>query len=329
MVAVSGPLQGWGLQNMLLDGVNVATIGVAVQSAQFGDCQNLAILNCISEQIGSNTVALFSGINNTDSLHNAWRNIYLVPSNIAGVKGVVLTGNAASNSDTDLNVFDNLFIAFPPSEPGYGIYLQNCDGNQFRNVLFAGGSAASIGVLFDYTNSVGGVFPAGNGFYGIDTNGNVLGVNQWVNFGTPGGAAPNFVRGIYPANGATNPNLPNLIPDVPTVFSPNVLLIGQTATIGGTNIVEPIATGLYRISIYLALESLGNNVTVAASVGWNDSSGPRVFSTAAINFNTGSNNPQEAVILVVATQRTRSLIPRTSPARWVPVLMNSRSLSRD
>ena len=73
-------------------------------------------------------------------------------------------------------------------------------------------------------------------------------------------------------------------------------------SISGTTIITPYASGLYRINIYLALTASGNNVTVGASVGWTDASGgSRTFSTAAINFSTGANNPQLTSITVYAT----------------------------
>jgi len=301
MVAVNGPLQGWGLQNILLDGQSTASIGLNIISGQFGDCRNLAIMNCISEQIGSTTVALFSGVVNTDSLHNKYQNIFLMVPPIDGSKGVVLTGNTASNSDTDLNVFDNLLIGLPATGAAYGIYLQNADTNQFRNVLLAGGSAACIGVLLDYTASVDNFFPTANSFWGIDTNGNVLGANQWANNGTPNSVAPpNYIVGLNGANGATSPSLPNLTPPLPTNFSPNVFLESQTGSISGTGIVIPLITGTYRVSVYLGLTATGNNVTVTASVGWADPA-TRTFSTLPVNFSTGANNPQQYTFPVTAT----------------------------
>ena len=294
MVAVNGPVQGWGLENMLLNGASTATIGISVVSGQFGRCKSLCINNCTTSHIGSNTVALFSGVDNCDSLHNHYENIFIQMPTVANVMGIVLTGDPATNSDTDANVFDNIFIAMPGSGVCYGLYLQNCDGNQFRNILISAGSAASISVLFDYTACVGGVFPSGTCFYGIDTNGFTAGANQWLNAGTPGvNARPHTLRGLYQDNGATQPNLANFIPDVPAVMSPSIQLTGQTASIAPANLVTTFEAGIYRISGYLAETAAGNSVTVTASISWFDPSGAqRVFSTAAINLSTGNNNPQ-------------------------------------
>src|SRR5262249_2169289 len=51
IVSVNGPLQGWGLQNLHLDGNGNATIGLVEYSAQSGFCSNLFISNCTYGQI--------------------------------------------------------------------------------------------------------------------------------------------------------------------------------------------------------------------------------------------------------------------------------------
>lgn len=306
MVSINGPLQGWGLHNLLLNGASTAATGLAVTSGQFGDCRNLAIIKCVSAQISSTTFAIFGAMGNTDSLNNSYSNIFLSLPDVLNAKGIILTGNVATNSSTDFNTFKNVIIGLAGTQICYGIYLQNCDSNAFHNILLAGGSAASIGVIFDYTASTGNVWPSGNGFWGIDTNGNTLAAQQWLNGGAPGTSArPNFVRGIYRANGATDPNLANTIPDLPAVVSPNLTLTGQTVSIGATNIVIPYSTGIYRISGYLAETTAGNAVTVSCTIGWTDLSGSaRTFATAAINLNTGANNPQSFVETVVAASGT-------------------------
>jgi hypothetical protein len=300
MIIILGPLQGWGVQNLALDGGGLATVGIHVISGQFGDCSNLLISDCVAEAIGSDTVQTFAGAANTDSLYNSWKNIYISMPSVSGVKGIVLTGATGTvTSDTDYNLFENIMIGLPISGLGYGIYLQNADSNQFKNVSLAGGTASAVGVVFDYSANTAAVFPCGNAFFGIDTNGTTLGANQWINVGAPSiNARPNFLRGLYQANSATNPVLRNMHPDLPVQTGEQVLLFSQSASIGGSLIHTPYVTGIYRISLYLAIQSTGNPVTLTAGVGWNDGSA-RSLSTQPINMSTGANNPQVLTATVI------------------------------
>jgi hypothetical protein len=252
------------------------------------------------EGIGSTTVAPFGAVTNTDSLHNAWRNIAIsMPVSVA-VKGIVLTGvGPAISSDTDVNLFENIFIGLPASGTGYGIYLQNADTNQFMGIHLAGGSASCTGIMFDYTGSTGSIWPSGNSFFGLETNGSVLGANQFVNNGTPSiNARPNYIRGMDMDNSSTNPTIANLLPDLPVVVTPNVYMRGLTASIVGAPLITPYADGIYRVSLYLGIQTTGNAVTVTASIGWNDGAS-RTYSTAAVNMSTGANNPQYITLTVI------------------------------
>jgi hypothetical protein len=300
MIDILGPLMGWGVQDIELIGNSVATYGLHVVSAKYGDCRNLVISGCTVAAIGSDTVPMIGTNTNTDSMYNSYSNIYIGMPPAANVKGIVLTGAVGTiTSDTDMNIFENIFIVLPSSGVAYAIYLQNCDANQFQSVALSGGSAAAFGVIFDYSANASGAFPLGNGFFGIDTNGDALGANQWANFGTPSiSARPNYVRGMKLGDGTVNPSLPNLQPDLPVQVGPHVFVLNQSAAIAGTNLYQAYATGIYRISLYLGIQSVGNPVTVTASVGWNDGAA-RVLSTQSINLSTGANNPQALTWTVV------------------------------
>lgn len=300
MVNVNGPLQGWGVQSIALVGNSVATIGINVVSGQFGDCCDVLITGCMSEAIGSTTVPPFGSLSNTDSLHNYWRHIAIQMPVSAGVKGIVLTGAGPSvSADTDVNTFVDVFIGLPASGTGYGIYLQNADTNQFMNVHLAGGSASATGVMFDYNGSAGNIFPSGNAFFGIETNGAVLGANSFVNSGTPSiNARPNYIRGLAMDNSSTNPSaVLNLLPDLPVLFPASVWLDSRASAIPTTTLITPYEAGMYRISLYLAIQAIGNPVTVTASIAWNDGAA-RTATTAALNMSTGANNPLTLVMMV-------------------------------
>ena len=299
MISVNGPIQGWGVQNLVLNGQGVATVGIHAISAGFGRNRGLVIASCTSSGISSTTVPVFAGATNTDSIHNRWEDLVIeVPT---GAQGIIFTGEAGGTSNTDYNVVDNFMIVLPASGVAYAIYLQNCDSNQFRAGQFAGGNASCVGVALDYTGTTGNQWPSANSFLGIDTNGAVLGANQFVNVGSPSiDARENEILSLNKDNGATYPDLGNLTPGLPIKVG-GIILNGQTATITGTNLYLPyLAQATYRISLYLTVTNTGNNVTVTASIGWIDPAA-RTASTAAINFSSGANEPQSLVETVICT----------------------------
>jgi hypothetical protein len=79
----------------------------------------------------------------------------------------------------------------------------------------------------------------------------------------------------------------------------SVYLVSQTGALPGTIIFTPTTARAYRISIYLGIQATGNNVTVNASVAWNDGS-PRSYNTAQINMSTGANNPVSTVLPIIS-----------------------------
>jgi hypothetical protein len=299
MIQINGPIQGWGVQNLTLNGQGVATEGVRAISAGFGKNRGLVVAGCTNINISSETVPVFGGATNTDSIHTRWEDLVLEVS--TGAKGMLLTGDAGATSNTDYNVVDNFLIVLPASGVAYALYLQNCDSNQIRSGQIAGGNASCFGIALDYTGTAGNQWPSANAFIGIDTNGAVLGANQWVNIGTPSiDARENDLVVLSKDNGSTYPDLGNLTVPLPVKVG-GIILEAQTATITGTNLYLPyLALATYRISLYLTVTNTGNNVTVLASIGWIDPAA-RTASTAAINFSSGANEPQSLVETVICT----------------------------
>lgn len=224
VIQILGPLQGWGLHNLYIDCASTALQGLKVQSGQFGDTDNLTLSNC-QQGLASVTVAAFGALTNTDSLHNSYRNLNIQIPGILNSFGILLSGTATTN--TDFNTFINTFITMPSSVATFGIYLQASDSNTFYNTQISGGSGSSAGVTFDYT--VANVWPASNGFYGID---NAIPGTQYVNTGAiGGGASPNWIYGLVKTNGAADPNIANL-----TLLAPDAIrLCGSTGNTGCIN----------------------------------------------------------------------------------------------
>ena len=304
MINVKGPIQGWGVQNLLLNGASTATVGILATSAQFGDCRNLAIEGCRLEAIGETTLNIFGSVTQANSMHNQYNNININIPDVAGAKGIVLTGYGGANSDTCYDVYTNITIVLAPTQVCYGLYLQNCENTVFTNVHMAGGGANAVAVTFDYTASPSNVWPSGMTFVGVDTDANLSGLTQWQNSGTPGASShPHSILFLDEDNGAPFPAAVANMQWPARVLTPKIALNTQSTTISGTTILTPYsAVGDYRVNVYLVLQAAGNSVTVTASIGWQDIVGSaRTLTTSTINMSTGSGNPQQASWVISAT----------------------------
>ena len=209
MFDVLGPLQGWGLENLYIDGASTATLGLRGTSAQYGECRNLTIVNCLNDAIRLTTFTQGGGLASVhcDSFHNLFVNTNITVPNNADSCGIRLTSIADSGSNSDFNTFINTTIGGPGGSTSWqGIILGWSDGNNFYNTHMFGGSSAGVGVRFDYGATHG---PVNNNFYGIDCGTNSL--RAMENNGTPpAGSNPNCVYGFAETNGASFPIVDNL-----------------------------------------------------------------------------------------------------------------------
>lgn len=207
MISVNGPVQGWGVEDILLNGQNSASEGILIVSGQFGVVRNAHVFGFLSGGIVSTTVPVFGGLC-TDSIHNSFENIMIGVPLSPGALGMVLTGGA--NASTDYADCVNIFIALPGASPlsnNFGLYLQCADTNSFRNLHMSGGPG-TCAIAFDYT--VASVFPSSNIFFGLDTGG---GNTAYATAGNPGPqASPNKIYGRSALNGMPPPSgIPNLV----------------------------------------------------------------------------------------------------------------------
>jgi len=204
MVQINGPLQGWGLQNLILDCASVATTtGLKVVSASFGDSSNLLVQNCGSQGISStsNPLGGYSGIplGNADSLRNNWTNINIYVPNVSSASGLFIDGDSAGSSDTDYNVFTNVFIRCAGATGNFGVYHRINDSNTFIDLSV---SICATGMAFDY--SLNNVFPSANIFLNYE----IGGTTPFSNNSTPNAAlAPNRFYGLNSANGTLGPTI--------------------------------------------------------------------------------------------------------------------------
>ena len=203
MISVAGPLQGWGIHNLYLDCGSVATIGLRVTSASYGDVKNLSVVDCTTDGIlsTSNPLGPYVGTTHVDSLRNQYSNISILVPTTFQAHALVFAGAADGTSSTDYNVVSNLIIGFRSNNSQAGIYLGIADSNIFQQVSIAGMSATHSGIQLDY--STNNTFPLSNIFYGLE----VQGGTPYATIGSPGaGSKSNYVIGPLEANGGVAPN---------------------------------------------------------------------------------------------------------------------------
>jgi Pectate lyase superfamily protein len=299
VIAIQGPLGGWGLENLYIDCQSVASsIGIAVTSAQNGNNHDLTIANCGGNGILSTTNPLggYTGVGLVDSWHNSWLNTTIFVPATAAAHGILVTGDAGGTSDTDFNTFTTTTIRLSGNTTNVGLDLQVSDGNIFNNLTIFGGGASSFAIVFDY--SANNVFPSGNVISGVDPGATGT---QWINSGSPGSTArPNYVYGLSQANSAPNPNIANTLISLPTIFAPTISLTGQTAALGGTTWFTPFATGQYRLCSYLVTTAVGTGGTYNTGFNWNDGVGQSAASTASLTA-TVANAQANGCLTVHAT----------------------------
>lgn len=205
-ISVLGPLQGWGLQNFQLLCANPPgqSGGVALASAQYGVNHDLAIVNCPIGIISA-TVSSNAGLQNVDSLHNSWHNLYIeIPNNSAVEQGINMQPQHAG--DTDYNDFDNVVVDFgvPTGTQEYGIYDMGGDTNYYRNIHFVWHGISRCtscnSIVFDYTG--GGGRPDDETFMHVDW-GSVMPPTN--NGSASGAAAPNVFMDVVTNNGGSFP----------------------------------------------------------------------------------------------------------------------------
>jgi Pectate lyase superfamily protein len=218
MIHVNGPVQGWGLENIHLDGASVGLNGLVATAAQGGDCKNVAITGFRAFgqlcQSRPKTGALASI--SPDTAHNSYRNFHVVVPNVVNAIAIVATGAnetpSAATSGTNYDQWDHLSVVFQAASGTLtmGLYLQVCGGLTFRHVQFVSTGSWTLvqAVKFDYSVLGATAYPADCTIEDVDF-GTSTAVVQ--NAGSPAQAWPNKILNIHTRNTKpVNPNLPNL-----------------------------------------------------------------------------------------------------------------------
>lgn len=218
MLHINGPLQGWGVHNIDFDGAGTGTKGIVETACQAGDSSGCIIrgfTNCGQQTTAlAEAGALASVAGN--HMHNRYSNWVVEVPKVNQAIGIQCLGNGVNTSTNScFDIWDHLVLVFHavPSTgfTMFGIYLQSCDTQHFRNVEYynttATGSGVCAAVEFDYT--------------GENTNMPVDCLIERVDFattsacifknGSPSGAATNNIIFVGKANGSpSNPALAGL-----------------------------------------------------------------------------------------------------------------------
>jgi len=215
LVQINGPLNGWGVQNMVLDGTG--STGLAEYATQGGDCRNLIVANCTTAQLYFNNYAQAGGLSGVAPNRNGnhYTNMLLALPDANFARGILYGVSPANTNDSWANTYDNISIFFPRNPTAgrtyEGIHFRDCDDERYRDVQFsvngmpAGGHI--YGLRYDYTGVNAG-WPADCVVNNVDLGGSTI---EIVNDGTPTNASPNRVLNISGNNGIpNNPLIANL-----------------------------------------------------------------------------------------------------------------------
>lgn len=167
LLRVQGPLIGWGVSNLHLDGNGLAAKSLEVVSGEMGACHNLVCTGHTLAGIYSTAVPVFAPLPNTNSMHNQWTNIRIFHSAPAGANSAgVLLQTTGPTSNTCVNTFTGLFVVVQ-GVPGYALYLGGTDTNTFYNTHLFTDATALGNIVLDHSNPGSALWPCGNNFYGL------------------------------------------------------------------------------------------------------------------------------------------------------------------
>ncbi len=195
MISVNGPLDGWGISRMGLNGLGSAAIGVLVNDACSGRMEDVTIRGATTAGLALRSPSSTLGIGTS---HNGFDKIYVVGNGSS--HGIEIDGVGRGSF---YNIFNNTTVIVANGDQA--LYLGACDNNYFYGFNVTGTGAANS-VVFDYTNGAGANFPNSNGFMGVDLNSFLA-----VNVGAPNAGllttGTNWFRGFTRGNGMVPPYL--------------------------------------------------------------------------------------------------------------------------
>ncbi|HEX8838248.1 MAG TPA: hypothetical protein VF748_15000 [Candidatus Acidoferrum sp.] len=287
MFLVQGPMKGWEVSNLTFNCNNRAGGALKLSAASFGQSNHIAALNCTADNL--HLTALASAVSGTpNSQFNTFNDYSIFLSNSANTIGILCDGNGVNASfNSSLNTFNNVNLVFPNVNTVMsGYYLRDCDGNLFTNATATGGGTSTSVFVFDYSGSSGGVWPGNNTVVHFDPDGLTGAATKYAVVSNPAaGARPNRFISVIDGNSAGYPKITNTT-YTPEFVNPGVLLTGQTASFGATNInpVGLYVSGLYRLSWVLLTTTAGTGGTVSVTFTWTDDAQAETFTSSTLSL---------------------------------------------
>lgn len=289
VITVQGPILGWGIENIFINGLYIAKDGVYVQSGAWGSAIDVSVTNCSRSGFWFTAVNGFpsgdySGMAVSTSFRNHCSNLTVTMPTQASVTtyggtaqtnsyGIMLTGDTNNGYNPSANTtyctFDVTSVSV--SDPGvsgynqYAVYHQYCDNVAFKRLDTAqitGGGGTSYSVAYDY------LAPSVNGgntpFDCLIDDCNLAGATGTVTTVTANAysATRNYNaiehrRGALPFSSTGNTLIAgtattNNYPAVPYVY-PTMIYIEQTSTTGTVAVVigQPSGTGTMQNQIQI------------------------------------------------------------------------------
>ena len=167
MFTINGPLSGWGLESIGIDGNTTATNCILNISGAWGHVRDVALRNCT---YGYNSTTSNSGAPsaaNTNS-GNAVDHLSIQMPNTVNSVGIRLSGyaDAFDYGDSCCQSFNNINIWGVSGQTQYCIQLGIADTNIFNQVICLMDANHGWGILWSYFGAIN-YLPANNAFYAI------------------------------------------------------------------------------------------------------------------------------------------------------------------
>lgn len=281
VININGPLSGWGVKNLGIDGSLLADHGLTLMSAGLGRTDDLFFRGCRMRSLNFDCYSNsgYSGLVSANTDLIVGDNIVIDLPDVAHTLGIMCDGPADGTASTCFVELGNVRIYMKSNQPAYGVYRRVADTVRIKNLLIIANSevhASAYGVVDDYTKNPS--FPSGCVLDTPDVGWNIPEWRQFVASGTPSSSArPNKICNLSELNGCRYPvGLVNTDLDLPALVGGKVSLTGQNSAITTTAILTPRRAGLYRVTYYM-------KVTAAGSAG-------------TLTFNAVSHDPEVAAV---------------------------------
>jgi hypothetical protein len=251
MVRVNGPLQGWGLENLLLDGNGLCTGGgLSLISAQFGVARNLALQGSYSG-ITWTTQAPGSPTAHHNTMHNRFENIQITWTGHSGggtYRAMLFNSGLGAGTNSCYETMENVTVVVPTSSVGctqIGVELGYCDSIDINHLHYYGNVAGSDTKQWLRLNgTVQSGKPANCSLNHVDFGSNTATI---VSNGTPG---INRITDILALNGIPpDPRLPLFEWGVPNILDSTAVKGTATLVAGSVVVSDTTLTANSKITL--------------------------------------------------------------------------------